>query len=194
MLRDAVQFLLDMVVNSFAAVLILRFHLQWLRAPLFNPIGQFVMAITDFVVLPARRHVRPFRGLDSATLLLALAVETLYLLATVWVQGFPIEGFAQLGVVFWAMVGLLKLSIYLLMGAVIMEALLSWINPHSALAPLLAAINRPFITPLRKRIQPLNGIDFTPFVLLILCQLTLILPVGFLESTVRLLLWHERVV
>lgn len=194
MLRDAVQFLLDIVVNSFAAVLILRFHLQWLRAPLFNPIGQFVMAITDFVVLPARRHVPPFRGLDSATFVVALAVETFYLLATVWVQGFPVEWYAQPGVVLWALVGLLKLSIYLLMGAVIMEALLSWINPHAPIAPMLATINRPFVTPLRKRIQPLNGIDFTPFILLILCQLTLILPVGFLESMVRMLLWHGRLV
>jgi YggT family protein len=194
MLRDAVQFLLDMVVNSFAAVLILRFHLQWLRAPLFNPIGQFVMALTEFVVLPARRHVRSFRGLDTATLLVALAVETMYLLATVWVQGFPVEWYMQWGVVLWAVVGLLKLSLYLLMGAVIMEALLSWINPHAPIAPLLATVNRPFIAPLRKRIQPLNGIDFTPFILLIICQLILILPVGFLESMVRMLLWHERVV
>lgn len=194
MLRDAVQFLLDMLVQSFAAVLILRFHLQWLRAPLFNPIGQFVMAITDFAVLPVRRRVPPFRGLDSASLLLAVAVESLYLLLTIWVQGFPVQWFMQIGVVLWAAVALLRLSMYLLMGAVIMQALLSWINPHSPVESLLAAITRPFLSPLRKRIQPLNGIDFTPFVLLIICQLMLILPIGYLESLVRMLLWHELVV
>lgn len=194
MLRDAVQFLLDMLVQSFAAVLILRFHLQWLRAPLFNPIGQFVMALTDFAVLPVRRRVPPFRGLDSASLLLALAVESFYLLLTIWVQGFPVQWFMQIGVVLWAAVALLRLSMYLLMGAVIMQALLSWINPHSPIEPLLAAITRPFLSPLRRRIQPLNGIDFTPFVLLIICQLMLILPIGYLESLVRMLLWHELVV
>jgi len=159
-----------------------------------NPIGEFVMALTDFAVLRARRHVPSFRGLDSATLVLALAVETLYLVFTVWVQGFPVVGFALLGVVLWALVGLFKLSIYLLMGALIMEAILSWINPHSPIAPLLAAVTRPFLAPLRQRISPLGNVDLTPLLLIIFCQLMLILPVAFLENFVLRQLWVERVV
>ena len=194
MLRDAVQFLLDVLVQSFAAVLLLRFHLQWLRAPMRNPIGELVMALTDFAVLRVRRHIPPFRGLDSASVVLACAVESLYLAATIWLQGFPVVGFALLGVPVWALVGLLKLSIYLLMGALIMEALLSWINPHSPIAPLLAAISRPFVAPLRRRIPPLGNVDLTFFLLIIICQLTLMLPVAALENFVLRQLWYERVV
>ncbi len=194
MLREAMQFLLDVVVQSFAAVLLLRFHLQWLRAPMRNPIGEFIMALTDFAVLRSRRFISPLWGLDSASLLLACLVESIYLAATVWLQDFPVLGFALLGVPLWALVSLLKLSIYLLMGALILEAILSWVNQHSPIAPLLAAISRPFITPLRRRIPPLGNIDLTPFVLIIICQLMLILPVAMIDILVRQMLWHERVV
>jgi uncharacterized protein YggT (Ycf19 family) len=103
-----------------------------------------------------------------------------------------VVGFALLGVVVWALVALIKLSIYLLMGAVIMEALLSWINPHSPIAPLLATISRPFVAPLRRHIPPLGNVDLTPFVLIIICQLMLYLPVGYLEIFVRHMLWNGR--
>lgn len=194
MLREALQFLLDMLLQPFAAVLILRFHLQWLRAPMRNPIGEFIMALTDPIVLRTRRRIPSVRGYDSASFVAALTVETLYLLTTIWVQGFPVLWFAQLGVVVWALVALLKLSIYLLMGATILEALLSWINPHSPIAPMLSTVNRPFTAPLRKHIPPLGNIDFSLFILLIICQLVLILPVGYLESMVRMMLWHGRLV
>jgi len=57
MINEAMLFLLDVVLQSFAAILLLRFHLQWLRAPLRNPIGEFVMVFTDFIVLRARRYI-----------------------------------------------------------------------------------------------------------------------------------------
>ncbi|MDH4217102.1 MAG: YggT family protein, partial [Gallionella sp.] len=85
MLNEALQFLLDVLLQPFAALLLLRFHLQWLRAPMRNPIGEFVMALTDFLVLRARRIIRSIWGFDSASLLLALLAEILYLAALLWV-------------------------------------------------------------------------------------------------------------
>jgi len=40
MLIEAVQFLMDTLLQPFAAILLLRFHLQWLRAPMRNPLGE----------------------------------------------------------------------------------------------------------------------------------------------------------
>lgn len=184
MLRDALQFLLDILLQPFAAVLLLRFHLQWLRAPLRNPIGEFIMALTDFLVLRTRRYIPAARGYDSASLLLALLFEALYLSANIWLQRMPSNVFPIPGLLVWSMVGLLQLSVILLMGAVIMEALLSWINTHTPFAPLLAAVNRPFITPLRRRIPPLGHFDLSPLLLLIICKLILMLPLAVAESFV----------
>ncbi|MDH4234302.1 MAG: YggT family protein, partial [Gallionella sp.] len=89
MLNEALLFLLDVLLQPFAAILLLRFHLQWLRAPLRNPIGEFVMVLTDFLVLRARRFIPAIKGFDTATLLLALLVEILYLTALLWVLNNP---------------------------------------------------------------------------------------------------------
>lgn len=181
MLGEALSFLLDALVQPYAAVLLFRFHAVWLRAPMRNPAGEFVMAITDFVVLRVRRFLPAVWGLDSATLLLAFVVEGIYLGTSLWAQGYPYTGFPLLGLLAWTMVKLLKLSLYLLMTALIVEALLSWVNPHTPLAPLLAAINRPFVQPLRRRIPPVGNVDLSVLVLLLVCQLILIIPIGGLE-------------
>lgn len=184
MLRDALQFLLDMLLQPYAAVLLLRFHLQWLRAPMRNPIGEFIMALTDALVLRTRRYIPSAWGYDSASLLLALLFESLYLSANIWLQGLPSNIFPVPGLLVWGLVGLLQLSVILLMGSVILEALLSWVNTRTPFAPLLAVVNRPFIRPLRSRIPPLGHFDLSPLVLLIILKLILMLPLAVMESFV----------
>ena len=83
------------------------------------------------------------------------------------------------------LVKLVSLSINLLMVAVIVQAVLSWFNPHTSFAPVLNAITSPFITPLRRRIPPAGTVDLSAFVLIIICQLMLLVPVYFLDKFVR---------
>ncbi|HLP98304.1 MAG TPA: YggT family protein [Sideroxyarcus sp.] len=188
MLAEALSFLIDALVQPFAAVLLFRFHAVWLQAPMRNPIGEFVMAITDFVVLRVRRFVPAVRGLDMGTLLLAFAVEFIYLAALLWVQGYPYEGNPLPGLAAWTAVKLLKLSFYLLIASLLVEAILSWVNPHTPLAPMLRAVNGPFLQPLRRRIPPVGNFDLSMLVLFIICQLILIVPIGGLEQAVTRLL------
>lgn len=181
MLNEALLFLLDVLLQPFAAILLLRFHLQWLRAPLRNPIGEFVMVLTNFLVLPVRRFIPAVRGLDSATLLLALLVEMLYLSLALWVQGYPFHGFPLPGLLVLALVKLLKISLYLLMAAVFAQAILSWVSPHTPVAALLAAATRRFLQPLRRIVPLLGSVDLSPLLLFIICQLIVIVPIGMLE-------------
>lgn len=179
MLNEALLFLLDVVLQSFAAILLLRFHLQWLRAPLRNPIGEFVMVFTDFIVLRARRYIPSAWGYDSATLVLALLIELLYLTGVLWIQGYP--GNLWPGLFVLSAVKLIKISLYLLMGAVFAQAILSWVNPHTPISSVLAVITERFLQPLRRIVPMLGSIDLSSMILLILCQLIVIVPVGMLE-------------
>jgi YggT family protein len=181
MFNEAMIFLIDVLLQPFAAILLLRFHLQWLRVPLRNPIGEFVMVLTDFLVLRVRRFIPTAWGYDSATLLLALLFESIYLAMLMSLLNVPTHGFPLPGLVFLAMVKLLKISLYLLMGAVFIQAILSWVNPHSPVAPLLTGITWRFLQPLRRLVPTLGSVDLSALLLLIICQLIVILPIHLLE-------------
>ena len=97
MLGELLSFLIDALIQPFAALLLFRFHAVWLQAPMRNPIGEFLMALTDFVVLRMRRFIPAVLGLDSATLLLAFTVEFIYLDAYLWLQGYAFGTFPLVG-------------------------------------------------------------------------------------------------
>ncbi|HCI53875.1 MAG TPA: YggT family protein [Gallionella sp.] len=181
MMSEALLFLLDVVLQSFAAILLLRFHLQWLRAPLRNPIGEFVMVFTDFIVLRARRYVPSVWGFDSATLLAALLVETVYLAGVMAIQGYIGHFFPLAGLLLLAAVKLLKISLYLLMGAVFAQAILSWVNPHTRVSAVLDVITHRFLAPLRRIVPMVGNVDLSSMVLLILCQLVMMVPLALFE-------------
>ncbi len=179
MLTDVLQFFLDTLVQPYAGLLLLRFHLQWLRAPVHNPLGEFVFLLTNPVVRPARRFIPPVRMLDTASILLAFLVELVFLCATLLAHG---HGLGTWVLPAWAALQLLKISIYLLMGALFLEALLSWTNPHAPFADVLGSITRPFLRPLRQLVPRRGSLDFSFLILFFLCYLIVSLPLNGLET------------
>lgn len=185
MLNTALQFLLDVFVQGFAGVLLLRFLLQWLHAPMRNPVGEAVMSLTNFIVLPARRHIPSVRQLDSATLLLALLVEALYLLLLLGLHSLP---YTLPGLLAWSAVKLVIICVYILIGALLAQAVLSWVNPYTPIAPVLNALTQRFLLPIRRVVPLLGNLDLSPLILLVICQLILIAPLAMLENWVLRLL------
>ncbi len=170
-------FLIDTVVAFIVFLLLARFHFQWLRVPFRNPVGEFVLAATSWIVLPVRRVIPGVAGLDLATLLLAWTLQALGL----WIQ-ISISG-AQpgpLAIVMVALVDLLRYSLFILVFAVIVQAVMSWINPYAPLAPVFEAMTRPFLRPLRRFVPLVANVDLTPLILLVVLQVLLI-PVAHLR-------------
>ena len=183
MLRQALAFLLETVFNLFVLAALVRFWMQALRAPARNPLAQFTMALTNFAVRPLRRVVPGLKGLDLASLLVAWVAEFVLLLLLAIVIGTPPGGGAAISALFFlAAVKLVRLTVYIIMGAVLIQALLTWVNPFHPVAPFFEALTRPFVKPFQKAIPPIGGVDVTPIIVLIACQLVLMLPVAFLEA------------
>jgi YggT family protein len=171
------QLVVDVAASFFVYLLLARFHFQWLRVPFRNPIGEFVVAATNWIVRPARRVVPPLAGLDFATLLasLLLQVLALYLYGAIAGGGLGTEPGRMIAVlVVGAAFDLLRFSLYILIFAVLVQAVLSWVNPHSPVQPLFDAMARPFLRPLRRVIPLLGNVDLSPLVLLVLLQIALI--------------------
>jgi YggT family protein len=192
MFADAAQFLLRTVFDLMACAFFMRFWMQWARVPFRNPFAQFVVKVTDFAVRPVRRVVPGVFGLDWASLLLFFLAELLMLLGTHWIMGYPftvagvdvVPGFLLL-----ALASSLRLGLYVMIGFVLIQAVLSWINPFSPLAPVFYALSRPILAPFQKLVPPMGGVDLTPLVALIVIQLILIAPVAALERFARGMVW-----
>jgi YggT family protein len=176
-LGQIASFLIDTVVLFFVFLLLLRFHFHWLRVPFRNQVGEFVLLATGWIVLPARRFIPGLRGLDLATLTVAWAVQGLgeWLLASLAGKDPSLVALALV-----ALVDLLRYSLYILIAAVIIQVVFSWLNPYTPAAPVLDALTRPFLRPLRRFVPPLGNFDLTPLVLVVLVQVVLIV------------VWHLR--
>jgi len=83
-------------------------------------------------------------------------------------------------------VEIIKTTLYIVMAAVIVQAVLSWVNPHSPIAPLLDSFTRPFLGAIRRRIPPIGSVDLSPLVVLIGIQLLLFLVTGVEREISRL--------
>ena len=186
MMDQAIKFLLDTVFGIVTYALLLRFAMQWLRAPFRNPVGQAVVALTDWAVKPLRRVVPGLRGIDWSTLLLAWVAQYLWLVALALLVGGASFGGPALAVLaLLAGIELLKAMLWLLIIVVIAQAILSWTAPDGPLAGVLNALTFRFLAPIRRVVPPLGGtLDLSPLILIVVIQLVLMLPIAWVEGAV----------
>ena len=193
MLNQAIKLVLDVVFGTVTYALLLRFLMQLLRAPFRNPLGQAVMALTDWIVKPLRRVIPGLRGYDWATLFAAWLFQALWLVAVflLFSAGFDLVSPVALAyVALLALVKLLEAALWILIVAVFAQALLSWVAPDGPLSGLLNALTFPFLRPLRRVIPPIGGtLDITPLIVIVLAQIAL-LAIPRLESGLFALLFQ----
>ena len=175
MFTQIATFLVDNIVAFFVILLLARFHFQWLRVGFRNQVGEFVLATTSWIVMPLRRAIPGLAGLDLATLLAAWLLQMLGM----WVHALILGAEPGLGLLAGvAALELVRYSIYILIFAVFIQALLSWINPDAPVMPVFNAVTRPFLRPLRRFIPPVGRVDLSPMVLILLLFVLLMLLEG----------------
>ncbi len=183
-LLNASDFLIQTILSFALYAVLLRFWMQWVRADFRNPIGQFIITVTNPVVLPLRKIIPSIGTVDTATLLLAYAIATLKMYTLLSLRGIDVN------LIHLAMFGvgqLLQASVYIFFAAIFIQVIASWVAPGSY-HPVLSvarAISEPLMAPARKFIPAIAGLDFSPIVVIIFLQLTLrllvapLLPYGF---------------
>lgn len=172
MLYQIFTLLLDLAVGFVSGACLLRLYMQFQRIPMSarsgNPIGPFVFALTDWLVLPLRRIVAPLGAWDMASLLSAFLLELLeYFL--LWLVAGSATGVGALPLL--ALFGLLRLVITMMTAGVLIHAVLSWVPTHSAVSHLLDLLVSPWLDPVRRRLPTIGGVDLSPLVVLVLLQI-----------------------
>lgn len=184
-LTDPVVFLVRTLFGLYTAVVVLRFLLQLVRADFYNPVSQLIVKVTTPVLRPLRRFIPGYGGVDLASLLLAWLIKAaeLALLATILGVGFNL-----LGALGWAIPALLGLMIDILLFAVLIRVILSWLNPdpfHPA-ARLLSDLTDPVLRPAQRMLPPMGGLDLSPMLVmiaLVLLRMLLLPPLKVLTGS-----------
>ena len=172
--KDALIFIIDAFVHLYVLILILRLLLPWIRVPFNNPITQGILRFTSPLVVPIRRVIPPIGRADTATVIVAYAIEYLLVLVIVLIKGWPPHIWP---IAVTAAVKLVVLAIWLYIIAIIIRVILSWTgagayNPALGIVDSLA---EPVLRPIRRFVPPLGSIDFSAFIgIVILMALTIL--------------------
>ena len=174
---QAVFFLINAAVSFFCTLLLLRFMMQMSRVSFAGQLGDFVVNLTNWAVKPMRRILPGIGGFDWASIVAALWLQLIYaaLIISISQVELSADAFGMiLMILMLAISGLLRLAIYIMMGGIILQAVLSWVNPHSPIAPTVNQLVRPILDPIRRFVPLVSGIDLSPLVAILLLQVALI--------------------
>ncbi len=174
---NAGLFLVQTLFGLYILAVMLRLLLQMVRASFYNPLSQFLVKVTNPVLVPLRRIVPGVAGFDVASLILLLALQLLELtlVALLQDQNLNIAGLTVL-----AIAKLLGLLVNVFFFSILIQVILSWIRPgdYSPVTALIHSLNEPLLGPARRLLPPMGGFDLSPILVMIGLRLLSMLVVA----------------
>jgi YggT family protein len=172
---NAAIFLVNTLFDLYVFILGIRIILVWSRVNYFNPVSQFIVKLTGFIITPIRRILPNVLHIELATLLFMFIIE----MVKFALIGFVSLGTPQIeGLIILAIADMLKTILTIFFYAILLQAVLSWIRPGpSPLNELLTQMTNRILRPIQRVIPPVGGFDISPIPALIGFQLLIILVV-----------------
>ena len=166
-MTSALIYIIEAFSHLFLMILLLRFWLPWFGADFRNPIAQGILRLTSPLINPVRRIVPSLGRVDTATVVIAFAIQCLTIVTVLSMRGFAFS-IGMIAVI--SLFELASLTLLLFMFAIIVRIILSWIAPqtYNPATALLATITDPLLRPFRRYIPPLGGFDISPIFAIIL--------------------------
>lgn len=158
---NAGVFLIDAVFGLYIFAVLLRFLFQLVRADFYNPLCQAIVTVTNPPLRPLRRYVPSLAGLDTASILLLLVLQTANTLLVALVLGLSPN---PIGLLVVAVAELLGKVVWTFIGAIIIQVILSWVSPgaYNPVAAVVYSLTEPLLAPARRVLPPLGAIDLSP--------------------------------
>lgn len=182
-LVQAGMLIINTLVGLYLLIIVLRFLLQLVRADFYNPISQFIVKATNPLLVPLRKIIPGFGGVDVASIVLAIAIQAIAIILILLLSNFPLP-LPQILV--WSAVGILSLILKVYFWGLLVTVIASWIAPNSY-NPALILINQilePAMKPIRKMLPDMGGIDISPIIMFLAIQvLEVLLVQGIARSS-----------
>ncbi|HYA39550.1 MAG TPA: YggT family protein [Candidatus Methylomirabilis sp.] len=171
-LTDAAVLIIQVIFGLYILAVLLRFLFQLVRADFYNPISQFLVALTNPLLKPLRRLIPGLYGVDLASIVLLLILQSVETYAVFWLTNFAPDISV---VILAAVVELLRLTINVYFFAILVRVVLSWFMPYgmhrNPAGDLLVSLTEPLMRPARRLVPPVGGLDLSPIVVLVGLQL-----------------------
>ncbi|MEH6565865.1 MAG: YggT family protein [Halopseudomonas sp.] len=176
-LNMAAIYIVQTLGSLYLLIVLLRFILQLVRADFYNPLSQFIVRATKPLLMPLRRIIPGYAGVDFASLVLALIIQLVLMAIIIKLMGYALPGILQL--LAWSLVGITALFLKVFFFALIISVILSWVAPGSSnpAALLVNQLCEPVLAPIRKILPSMGGLDLSPifaFIALNLLQMLVI--------------------
>jgi YggT family protein len=182
MLIQIISLLLNVAVGLVAGACLLRLYMQWTGTNFYNPVGQLVLSLTNWLVLPMRRFIPSWGRLDSSSLLAAILLKLLQHLLMSALMASAGAATPLLASIVMALFDLLALALSLLTALLIAAVIASWLRIEPSLEQLLQRLTAPLLAPLRRILPSTGGLDFSPLCALVLIQVLFIVLRGLQDA------------
>ncbi len=169
-ITNPLEFLISTIASLYIMAIMLRFLLALVRADFYNPVSQFLVKVTNPLLVPLRRIIPASGKIDTSSLLLMLLLQIATLGLIVLLRGKQIS---LLAILVLAVAELLSLLLNVFLFAILIQVILSWINPgtYNPAVSLLYSITEPVLRPCRRLLPPVSGMDLSPIIALVGIQL-----------------------
>jgi YggT family protein len=175
-LQDIATLLINTLFQLYILALLLRLLLQLAKADFYNPISQFLVTATQPLLAPVRRLIPSVGNIDSATVVVVLLLQMLATALLVVIKGYSVPN--PISLLIWGSIGTLGMLINIYFFAILASIILSWVAPgsYNPVILLLHQLTEPVMSPFRKIIPPMGGLDLSPiFVFLLINVLQIVL-------------------
>jgi YggT family protein len=176
-LSNPIAFLINTLFGLYILTFMLRFLLQLVRADFYNPFSQFLVSVTNPLLVPARRIIPGFAGVDVASIVVMIILQMIAQSLVILVYG---ASFTVMTLLIMSVIQLISLVLNIFFITILIQVILSWVSPgsYNPMVGLLYSLNEPLLRPARRLIPPIGGMDLSPIAVIIFLQLLqmLILP------------------
>jgi YggT family protein len=171
-LLEIANLLSEIAITVIGGACLLRCYLQYLKFNLSphsgNPIGLYLMPLTNWLVMPLRKLIPSIGRIDSACILgTYLVVLAKVLLIGLLLGNIPSIG----GLMIVSGLELIRLVLSILVVLIIANVIMSWVGRGSPTQYMLAEILNPLLAPIKRIIPSLGPLDLSPLILLVVIQI-----------------------
>lgn len=178
--------IVDTVFSLYIGAVMLRFLLQWVHADFRNPISKFLIAITHPLLKILRRAIPAIGNIDTASLVLMLALQILVTGGTEFLQG-SLSSIG--GLILVSIAQLISLLLNIMFYAIFARALLSWFQQgtYNDFSMLLYSLTEPTLRICRSMLPNLGGLDLSVIIAILgiqVAQMIILPPIYQLASLI----------